>query len=921
MNDTANPPPATPMMAQYLAIKEANPDYLLFYRMGDFYEMFFEDAVLAAPVLNIALTKRGKHGSNDIPMAGVPVRSHESYLHKLIAHGFKVAICEQTEDPAEAKKRGAKSVVARDVVRRVTRGTLTEDSLLEARQHNFLAAMAESAGVYGLAWTDISTGAVWLQSVSFDGLAAALARLSPKELLLPERLFASEEISHLLDDHKAVLTPLPGVKFDTANGERRLKSAYKVQSLEAFGVSARVEIAAGGALIEYLELTQIDRIPRLERPRRFTTSEAMEIDPATRRNLELTETLSGERAGSLLATIDCAITAAGSRQVAFWLAAPLTDPAAIAARHDAVGNLHEANATRMDIRERLKPCPDMARALQRLALDRGGPRDLAAVREALRTAGVIKILLGEANSDLSAQKPELIAKASDDLGDFRDLIRSLDQALQAELPLSRRDGGFVASGYSQQLDELRTLRDDSRRHIASLQARYAGETGVANLRIKHNNVLGYFVETGQAQAARLQDDSQFVHRQTMANAMRFTTVELSDLEGRILQAGDRALALEQQIFLELQGVVLEASEELAKTAEAIAVIDALSALAELAAANDYVRPQVNGSLAFAIKGGRHPVVERVLRRESKQFVENDCDLTADRDPANRLWLVTGPNMAGKSTYLRQNALIAIMAQMGSFVPAESARIGIVDQLFSRVGAADDLARGRSTFMVEMVETAAILNQAGPRALVILDEIGRGTATFDGLSIAWSVIEHLHDTNRCRALFATHYHELTKLAGRLDGVHLATMRIREWQENVVFLHEVVGGTADRSYGVHVGRLAGLPAPVIARAEEVLALLEEGDQGLAIERLVQDLPLFAAATPPTETPRSKPVNAVTEPRSNADALVDAVGKLRPDELSPKEALDAVYTLKALLEAAPGPHDPGSEDHRTTEPPDGL
>ncbi len=890
MTDTE--PPVTPMMAQYLAIKEANEGFLLFYRMGDFYEMFFEDAVQAAPALNIALTKRGRHGGGDIPMAGVPVKSHETYLHKLIEKGFKVAICEQTEDPAEAKKRGSKSVVARDVVRRVTRGTLTEDSLLDARRHNYLAALSEAAGAFGLAWVDISTGGFFVETLEEAGLAAALARLEPNELLLPERLTARESLFELWAGHRDSLSPLPAVKFDTANGERRLAKAFHVESMDAFGSFDRVELSAAGTLLDYLELTQVERLPRLDPPRRFAGSDAMEIDAATRQNLELTETLGGDRQGSLLHTIDDTVTGAGARMLASWMAAPLTDTGAIAARQDAVGFLLAEGSVRADARDRLQRCPDLARALQRLALERGGPRDLAAIREAVRAGGVLKVLLGEVSGDLA-----LLTAAIASLGEFGPLVERLDRALQPELPPAARDGGFIAPGYAPDLDELRTLRDDSRRHIAGLQKRYADDTGVANLRVKHNNVLGYFVEVNQNHAGALQSDDRFVHRQTMANAMRFTTVELSDLEARILQAADRALALEMGLFNDLASEVLARAEDLARAADGLATIDVLAGLAALAAEQDYVRPRVDHSLAFKLEGGRHPVVEAVLRQENKSFVANGCDLTADREPAERLWLITGPNMAGKSTFLRQNALIAILAQIGSYVPARAAHIGVVDRLFSRVGAADDLARGRSTFMVEMVETAAILNQAGPKSLVILDEIGRGTATFDGLSIAWSVMEHLHDQNRCRALFATHYHELTMLAGRLDGLHLATMRIREWQDSVVFLHEVASGTADRSYGIHVGRLAGLPHPVVVRADEVLKLLEEGDQGSAVRRLVEDLPLFAAAAP-----KKPPAAAAPEPPPAALApaeLVKALGGVDPDSLTPREALDVVYRLKRLAD----------------------
>ncbi len=714
------------------------------------------------------------------------------------------------------------------------------------------------------------------------GLAAALARLAPGELILPERLLQRTELFEVLGEWKAALSPLPGARFDSENARARLQALYRVKALDAFGAFTRAELAAAGALVDYVELTQKGRLPRLAPPRRVLAGAVMEIDAATRRNLELVGALSGGRRGSLLATIDRTVTGAGARLLAGRIAAPLTEPAAISARHDMVAYLVEAEDLRAGLRARLARCPDVERALSRLTLGRGGPRDLAAVRDALTEAGAMRGLL--AAEGLRAP-PAALAAAARDLGAHDTLVERLCRALGPELPLNARDGGFIAPGYAPELDELKTLRDESRRLIAELQSKYVRETGIASLKIRHNNVLGYFIEVTAAQAEKMPAAAHgpFIHRQTMANAVRYATVELSELEHKISSAAERALALELKLFDDLVGEVSARAEAIGLAARALAELDVGAALAEVALEGRWCRPAVDDSARFKVVGGRHPVVEAALAATQEGgFVANDCELGEEA----RIWLVTGPNMAGKSTFLRQNALIAVLAQMGSFVPAEAAEIGVVDRLFSRVGAADDLARGRSTFMVEMVETAAILNQAGPRALVILDEIGRGTATFDGLSIAWACVEHLHEVNRCRALFATHYHELTTLAGKLPALSCHTMRVKEWQGEVVFLHEVAPGAADRSYGIHVARLAGLPEPVIARAEEVLAVLEQGEQAGALARLADDLPLFSATLPAAPAP------------PGPSELEARLAEVNPDELAPKAALELLYELRRLL-----------------------
>ena len=889
----------TPMMEQYIEIKTANPDCLLFYRMGDFYELFFDDAEVASRALGIVLTKRGKHLGADIPMCGVPVERADEYVHRLIALGHRVAVCEQLEDPAQARKRGGKSVVRRDVIRLVTPGTLTEDSLLDARRNNYLAALARSRASAGedrfaLAWIDISTGEFRVAESDRARLAAAVARIEPGEIIVSDALYADAELAPTLQGLPA-LTPLARDVFDGATAERRLASFFGVATTAAFGTFSRVELAAAAAAITYVERTQLGKRPPIAPPLREAAGATLALDAATRGNLELHRTLAGERRGSLLAAIDRTITAAGSRLLAQRLAAPLTDAAEIGHRLDAVAAFTGDAAARGDMRARLKSAPDLARALSRLVIGRGGPRDLAAIRDGIFAAAEFAARL--------ASRPELPRDIAQIAGTLRQsdtaLAEELSKVLADELPALRRDGGFVRGGYAAALDEARALRDESRRVIAALQVRYADATGIRALKIRHNNVLGYFVDVPAQHGEKLMSaplNATFIHRQTTAGQVRFTTTELGALEAKIATAAERALALELEIFERMASSVAAASATIKDAAEAIAALDVASSLAALAVERDYMRPQVDASLAFAIEGGRHPVVEQMLAAGGGPFVANDCDLSPlsgqGGEGTGRIWIVTGPNMAGKSTFLRQNALIAILAQTGSFVPARAAHIGVVDRLFSRVGAADDLARGHSTFMVEMVETAAILNQAGERALVILDEIGRGTATFDGLSIAWATIEHLHAQNRCRALFATHFHEMTALAAKLPRLHNATMRVKEWQGDVVFLHEVVAGAADRSYGIQVAKLAGLPASVIERAKVVLAQIEAEDRVSPARKLIDDLPLFASARASAPQPQTGSALA---------GLLEALAALSPDDMSPRDALEALYALKAQLTKA--------------------
>lgn len=869
----------TPMMAQYLEIKVQYPSALLFYRMGDFYELFFDDAVAAAEALDIALTKRGKHLGEDIPMCGVPVHSAEGYLLTLIRKGFRVAVCEQMEDPAEAKKRGSKAVVRRDVVRLVTPGTLTEESLLEARRHNYLASFANIRGDCALAWVDISTGSFHVMPLSEIRLGPELARLCPSELIMADGQEGSLQDAEA--EFGVSLTPLGRSAFDSSGAEKRLCRLFSVGTLEAFGQFTRPEIAAMGAAVEYLEITQKGKLPLLAPPVRESESHVMQIDAATRRNLELTQALSGGRAGSLLSAIDRTVTAGGGRLLERRISSPSRVAATILSRLDAVQYMVEQSRFRDQLRDALRKVPDLDRALSRLGLDRGGPRDLAAIRNGLTQAALISQMAN------AGDPSSLVTSAMQDLLGHDDLLDLLDQALVADPPLLARDGGFIAETYDNDLDEARRLRDEGRGVIAGMQAEYVGLTGIQSLKIKHNNVLGYFVEVTATHAEKMLSaplNETFKHRQTTANQVRFTTVPLSEMETKILNAGGRALAIEKRLYDSLKAAVLDYSAEISQAARALAELDLAASLGDLAHTEDWCRPRIDESRCLTIEGGRHPVVEQALRKQGGEpFIANDCSLGADSD----VWLLTGPNMAGKSTFLRQNALIAVLAQMGGFVPAKNAHVGIVSQLFSRVGASDDLARGRSTFMVEMVETAAILNQADDHSLVILDEIGRGTATYDGLSIAWATLEHLHDVNGCRALFATHYHELTHLSEKLNRVENATVAVKEHEGDVIFLHEVRKGAADRSYGVQVAKLAGLPAAVVERARVVLDALEKGDRegGGKREAFIDDLPLFSVAA----TPAPKPEKGSAVEARLADIL--------PDELTPRDALNLIYELKDL------------------------
>lgn len=876
------PKAASPVMAQYFEAKAAQPDALIFFRMGDFYELFFDDAVKAATAIGIALTHRGTHQDKPIPMAGVPVHAAEAYLAKLIRSGFKVAVCEQMETPAAAKARGGKSVLRREVVRVVTPGTLTEDGLLEARGANRLVAVSLKGDQAAVASVEVSTGEVDCLLTDLDGLAATLAALRPSEILCAERLFAEPRARAAVEGAGGLVQPMANALAEPAAASARLKRLYGVQTLDGFGDLTGAEVAALGLLAAHLETTQGGRAPALRPPRRGGDGAAMSIDPATRSSLEIDRSSAGTRDGSLLAAIDRTISGPGARLLAARLARPLLDIGAIDARLDAVDWLLDRRDLRRELRSLLRGAGDLARAVTRLSLSRGGPRDLCCLRDSLGTAKLVAALFCDHIEPLDPWPHEIANAVSalavgDDLAEFRD---ALTAGLAEDPPALARDGGVVAPGCSAEIDETRALRDESRKVIAALEARLAVQSGVP-IKIRYNAVLGYFVEAAAKHADALlnpRNAGVFIHRQTLANQARFTTVELAELDARISRAAGQVLELELAMFERWRGEAQALAPAIFEAAEAFTVLDVAAAGAEWAEEVGACRPVLETSTIFHAVGARHAVVEAAVRRAGGAYTPNDCCLDADGAVGARLSIVTGPNMAGKSTFLRQNALLAVLAQSGCFVPAASLRLGIVDRLFSRVGAGDDLARGRSTFMTEMIETAAILTQATPRSLVVLDEIGRGTATWDGLAIAWACAEALHETNRCRALFATHYHELAALETRLNHVGNLSLRAKEWNGDLVFLHEAVAGPADKSYGVQVAKLAGVPAAVVSRAREVLERLEaegEAHSGLA------EMPLFTEPSPPR----------------GPSPLEADVTALDIDGMSPREAMDALYRLKLI------------------------
>ena len=887
----------TPMMAQYLEIKAANPDCLLFYRMGDFFELFFDDAEIASRALGIMLTKRGKHEGLDIPMCGVPVERSDDYLQKLIALGHRVAVCEQMEEASEAKKRGAKSVVKRDVTRLITPGTVVEDNLLEPGQSNFLVALVNvssaQAPEFGLAAVELSTGLFQVETLQQEGLSTELARLQPKEILVNDNMREHASVKQIFQNTAFHVTNFNRPQLGALEASQHLCAFYHINTLMAFGEFSNAEVMAASFLLSYLERTQLAQKPLLRPLTRIYNQNFMQIDAATRANLELTRTQSGEYKGSVLETIARTQTSSGARLLAQDFSAPLLHLPTLNARLDAVGYFVNAPDLRRNLHEVLKQFPDCERALARLALNRAGPRDVFAIAKSLSLIQSLSESL--AQTIIPAQVLREILETFEQAP--IPLQQTITAALTDELPLLIRDGGFVRQGYDIALDDARMLRDQTREFIAKLQQKYSADLsvlGIKQVRIKFNNFIGYYLELPQIQGDKLLQApwlETYIHRQTMSDAMRFSTSELVELERKISNATHEALQLELKIFETLRQLCLEQATTLHRLVDCVARLDVCVSLAELASQQNYVRPKLYDDITFEIKNGRHLVVEHALQKQGQKFISNDCTLSAENELHGLIIVMTGPNMAGKSTFLRQNALIAILAQIGSFVPADEAHIGLVDQLFSRVGASDDLARGRSTFMVEMVETAAILNQARNKALVIVDEIGRGTATYDGLSIAWAVMEYLHNVCCCRALFATHYHELTKLSADLPRVRNLTLQITEWQGEIVFLHKVASGSAKKSYGIDVAKLAGLPSDVIRRARDILVSLEE-------DKTQGDMVDVHSPVSYKSEPVSRE-NIKPEGMPKPDVLQQKLMSLSVDDLTPKSALDLLYELKSLVQ----------------------
>ncbi|MDR2099028.1 MAG: DNA mismatch repair protein MutS [Rickettsiales bacterium] len=888
---------ATPMVAQYLGIKERYRDYLLMYRMGDFYELFFDDAKTAAAALDIALTSRGTYGGEKIPMCGIPHHAFSSYIPKLIKKGYKVAICDQAETPEEAAARGGKSVLRREVSRIITAGTLTEDSLIPTSFNNYLAAVAFKDGLepeIALALSDISTGdfevKYWDENAVSELMSFAILE-RPSEIIIPEKILGLKKFEPFVEAQKERLVAKPDSFFNATSARKSIMEAFSVADTGALGNFSEPEIMAMGGMLSYIELTQIGRMPALKHPAKKLASDFLQIDASSTRNLEIFDSLDA-RGGelSLFRIMDRTKTPMGRRWLRNAIARPLSDAARINARLDSV----EFFAMNPDLTDRIREClagaSDIERIMARLALGRAGPRDILNVGRTLALSAPVKEMLAAAAKNSIADP---VAGITGGLARFKELADRIGSAIVYDPPASAAAGGFVKEGFSAALDEYRRLSTNTKQVILELQAKYALATSVMNLKIKYNNIVGYFVEVPGAKATALMDPkSGFRHKQTLVSGVRFTTDELLEIEQKILVANEKYLALELEIFKGLGDEILGVRDSIEKYSKALAELDGFSALAALALDEDYVRPAVDGTLAFEIRGGRHPIVESAMRKTGTAFIPNDA-LLEDRDESSRLWLLTGPNMAGKSTFLRAGAIMVVMAQAGSFVPAASAHIGVVDRLFSRVGASDNLAQGLSTFMVEMSETAAILNQATERSFVILDEIGRGTATFDGLSIAWAVLEYLNNISRCRGLFATHYHELTEALSGLAHVTPHTLEVKEFDGGIVFMHRVALGVADRSYGIHVARRAGIPEAVTSRAERILETLESGEASGSARKNIRKL-----ADGDLFTYKSAPARPASAADGKLEKLAAKLRALDPDELSPKTALEILYEIKGMV-----------------------
>ena len=891
---------ATPMMQQYLSVKAQHKDCLLMYRMGDFYELFFDDAVVASKALDIALTHRGTHMGKPVPMCGVPYHAFSSYMPKLVRQGFKVAICDQMESPEEAKKRGYKAVVKREVSRIITAGTLTEDNLLNGSFNNYLMSVMFTDGLeskVSVALTDISTGEFTIYSFDENAVSELLSLTivkNPAEIIMSEDNVKNPKLENFVSQFKSKIVLKPNTFFDYINSKKNICDVFHVAETSVLGDFSDTEVCVQGAVLNYISLTQIGKMPNISKPHKESNSDILQIDAFSVKNLEIFENMNDDttKSSNLFYVMYKTKTPLGKRELKRVLSAPLANSNEINKRLNIVDFFFNDSSLIENIREFLSQVFDIQRIVSRISCNRAGPRDLLNIGDTLAVIPQLKALLLSATENC-IDNP--IKSIIDDLKDFSSLSHNIKSAIIDEPPLIIRDGGFIKQGYNSILDEYKSLSQNTKQVILDLQAKYSLNTGILNLKIKYNNISGYFIEVPTKQASSLLDaKSGFTHKQTLVNCVRFTTPELSEIEQKILVAQEKYLSLELSLFDELCKSILSRIDDINLLSYAIARLDLYSSLALLAQVNDYIKPVVDDSFNFEIIDGRHPVVEENLKHQNIAFIPNDCVLE-NKNEDSKLWILTGPNMAGKSTFLRQNAIITIMAQIGSFVPASSAHIGVVNKLFSRVGASDNLARGQSTFMVEMSETATILNQADERSFVILDEIGRGTATFDGLSIAWAVLEYLNNINRCRGIFATHYHELTGVISKMKNVSAHTMEIKEYNGDVVFIHKVGIGTADKSYGIHVAKIAGIPDEVVSRASQILENLESDDTNLSNKKLVKkidDMDLFSYK------PQSESAKKVEED-AKLRRLRDKLKEINPDDLSPKSALSIMYEIKDLID----------------------
>lgn len=876
---------ATPMMQQYLDIKLANQDSLLLFRMGDFYELFFDDAVTASQVLGLALAKRGKHGEDDLQMCGMPYHALEPYLQKLVEEGFKVAICEQMETPEEAKKRGYKAVVRREIVRIITPGTITEESILETTNPNYLISIRIAQNIASIAYLDVSTSEFNIVSIGIENLANEIAKIDPKEILISEK---DSQTEHLRNWQQKMVVQVESY-FSTSKCQNIIEHFYNIQSYKAIGSLTDTQISAIGAVLEYINITQKQNLPALPLPHIVNASDFMIIDASTRRNLELTHNVHGSHKGSLLHVINKTVTKSGARTLYQFLSSPLTNLEQINNRHDKVEffvrNIHLTEK----IRHILKNTGDLERILTKISMKRCIPRDLMSIYYSLEAASDIQAAFVSA---LGIEYPPVIQDILQTLGGNDEISDKIFATIKEDAPNSLADGGFIKTSYHPKLKELYDLLENNNDVMEKLKIEYQRTTGIDNLKICHNNIMGLFIEVTPKNVHKI-TSSEFIHKQTLASAVRFTTDKLKVIENEMLSAKSTAIAFEQQIFWKLCDYIIENAGKLHLLAFSLSQLDAFTSLAYLADEYGYIRPEMTSDNSFNIMAGRHVVVEQSLK--SSKFIPNDCDLSA-----SRLWLLTGPNMAGKSTFLRQNALIIILAQMGSFVPANFAQIGIVDRLFSRIGASDDLAKGQSTFMVEMLETATILAQSTEKSFIILDEVGRGTSTYDGVSIAWATLEHIHDKLKCRSLFATHYHELTILSESLPALKNYTIKIAEENGEVLFLHQIIAGSANKSYGIHVAEIAGLPNSVIKRAYQILSKLEKTSsaQNKKLESITtNNYSLFEYNQPFVTKEANTNVIASDNNCVAISALEKALSEINPDNLSPKEALEELYKLKKL------------------------